>query len=315
MASAKEAVAAVGSEYDLSPPGKTGICYGICDGYLVQLTPGTNQQNAAQVAVSINYRTAALDEPVRQGLASSAALAEAGVTAKHVHVQDGVLTYVQGSGFTGGFKPEQLRATVDALLNTVRGVVPLPPCTCRVCGDGAQAGAILINGAVDCLCPTCLAGVQSAAQQAQAAYDAQPTRMGLAVATAVVAAAVGAAVWAGIVIATERMFWLLAIGIGALIGVATAKAAGKGGWPVQVLAVLATVVSVLVGNVLIYAYAANKEITAQGDTVDWLAFARAIPQLLVEGGGDTLFALGSGLFGAYYAARVTVRKKLDVNIE
>ncbi len=103
MASAKKR-AAVAASMTCSPPGKTGICYGICDGYLVQLTPGTNQQNAAQVAVSINYRTAALDEPVRQGLASSAALAEAGVTAKHVHVQDGVLTYVQGSGFTGGFK-------------------------------------------------------------------------------------------------------------------------------------------------------------------------------------------------------------------
>ncbi|MGD8451467.1 MAG: hypothetical protein PVJ57_06580 [Phycisphaerae bacterium] len=156
---------------------------------------------------------------------------------------------------------------------------------------------------------------QAAGEEAQAAYDARPTRVTLAIVAAAVTGLVGAAIWAFVAIKFEMMFWLLAIGIGVAIGVATAKAAGKGGWLVQFISIVATVVSVVAGNVMVYAYGWSQASAEEGIPVDWPMFVRYIPEMLVEGGSDTLFALGGGLIGAFYAARLAGREKLEVHVE
>jgi len=315
MASAKDVVATVGSELALSPPTGSGTSYGFLDGLLLQLTPGKNAQGHPQIAVSVRYLDAAHDPGVRQALDTNAELAAAGVRPKRVEVRDGGVVYQQSSPVTGGFAADKLKLMVHALVRTVRNVVPPLTGNCRTCGATDEAGAILVNGTVDCLCVPCLERLRTEADDVQAAYDAIRVRRVPAIIAAAATCAAGAVIWAGIAIATHSMFWLLAIGIGAVIGFVTAKAAGKGGRFVQVVSVLATMVSVLLGNVLLYGYQVNQAATEEGGHVDWFAFATYIPQILVESGSDTLFALGGGLFGAYYAARVTGRQRFDVNVE
>ncbi len=48
-------------------------------------------------------------------------------------------------------------------------------------------------------------------------------------------AVVGAIGWAAVLILAQRMFWILAIVIGLMIGYGTTKAAGEGGAQLQIL--------------------------------------------------------------------------------
>jgi hypothetical protein len=130
-----------------------------------------------------------------------------------------------------------------------------------------------------------------------------------------VLAVAGAAAWAGIAIATHRVFWLVAIGVGLAIGWVTTRAAGKAGRAVQILGGVATVISVLLGELFLVAYHLQGQARRGGQQVDWVAFFSAAPSILWQLGGETLFALGGGLIGAWYAARLSARPKIEVRVE
>lgn len=316
MAKAKDVVRAVGEELGLSPPTKSDTSYGFCDGLLLQLTPVKKEGKTAHIAVLVNYLDDTQDDLVRTAVLAPGGPVAVGVKAKHVEVKDGVVAYRhQPSALTGGFSVDKLRAAVGALVQSIREVVPPIKGDCRACGGTDGAGAIMVEGVVTCLCPKCLDELQAAAAAAKAEYDARPVRIVPAVVAAVTMAAAGALAWAWIAIMTQRMFWLLAIGIGVAIGAVTARAAGKGSRLVQGLAVGATVVSVLLGNVLIYAFGLMQAAAPEGESVNWAQFLLHVHEMLIADGANTLFALGGGLVGAYYAAKATAQPELDVAIE
>ncbi len=320
MASARQVIAELAAELGLNATSASGTSYGATDGFLLQLTPTKDSQGSARITIGINYLDPSQDDRVRLALETDPGLAAGGIKPKRVTVDGGLLTHdhgpkMQTGQLTGSFNVDQLRQAVAALLGVVRRTVPVPAPGCRVCGNRTPVAPMLVNGAVDRMCPSCVSELQTAAVEAQAAYDARPIRFVPAVLAAVVVAALGAALWAGVVVATERMFWLLAIGIGGAIGVITAKAAGRGGLVVQAMAIVASVISTLAGNVAYVAYHIQKEATEEGAAVDWAAFLGAVPSILVAGGSDTLFALGGGLIGAFYAARQTGRQKIEVKVE
>jgi hypothetical protein len=111
------------------------------------------------------------------------------------------------------------------------------------------------------------------------------------------------------------MFWILAIGIGLMIGYGTTKAAGKGGVRLQVLIFILTVASVLIGLVFYSGYSLWQHAKASGLVVNWLKFVKLIPLILIESKGDTLFSLVGGLIGAYYASRFARKPKLQVSVK
>ena len=49
--------------------------------------------------------------------------------------------------------------------------------------------------------------------------------------------------------------------------------------------------------------------------MDWPSFFASAPTILWQLGGETLFALGGGLIGAWYAARLAARPKIEVRVE
>jgi len=133
--------------------------------------------------------------------------------------------------------------------------------------------------------------------------------------TAAVTAAVAALAWAGIAVATNRMFWAVAIGSGALIGYCTSRVVGRGGIAVQGVTGVFTVISVLLGQALFLAWQVHQHAQARGLKVDWKVFTAYIPSLLWADTGSTLFALGGGLLGAYYAVKRAAKPKLEVRVE
>jgi hypothetical protein len=167
---------------------------------------------------------------------------------------------------------------------------------------------------VDRVCPACAERLQHEARQASARYDEAPLNLPLAVAAAAALAVAGGAAWAGIAIATHRVFWLVAIGVGLAIGWATTKAAGKAGRVVQVLGALATVISVLLGELFLVGYHVQQQARRRRPGGGLAPSSPPLPHPL-QLGGETLFALGGGLIGAWYAARLAARPTIEVRVE
>jgi len=295
------------------PPGSK-VAFGERDGYLVQLAAGYEGNVECALEV-IRYGDATRDAAVRDAVARSPELDGLGIRAKKITIADGVLVHKRARRLFRSLDPATLAADVEALLRAVKQATAPAPARCRVCGSDSGREPVLINNVVDRVCPACLERMQQDAKRASRAYDERPIRAGSMVLVAAGLALVTAAVWAGIAITTNRMFWLVAIGAGALIGWGTAKAAGRGGRAVQAAGVLFTLVSVLLGQVFFIAWQLQQYARQRGLRVDWNWFATHVPQLLWSTGADTLFALGGGLFGALYAARRAARPRIELDVQ
>ncbi len=294
-------------------PGKK-TAFGVKDGYLVQLARGQDG-GSEWVAEIIRHGDTRPLAAVREAIQASPELAAAGIKPKNVDVSGGMVVYKHTRPMFRSLGPEAVAGEVDALLRAVKGACPAMPETCRLCGSASGGEPVLINEVVDRVCPACLERIQHEVKRAREAYEGLHFNLPMAVLAAAVLAVGCALAWAGIAIATNRAFWAVAIGSGLLIGWGTKKAAGKGGRGTQSLVALFTVISVLLGEVLIIAYQFDQYAKARGSTVNWAAFASAVPNLLWHMGSDTLFALGGGLIGAYYAARSASKPPLDVKVE
>jgi hypothetical protein len=306
--------AAAGEKLGLPPHANRKIAFGVRDGFLVQVEIA-KMGNAEVVQETVRFMDAARDEAVRQALPQSAELAGKKIKAKAVTVKDGAAVYRHAKAMFSTPSPEAIAGEVDALVSAVKLAGPPPAAQCRVCGGAGGVDPILVNGLVDRVCPGCVERLQHEAKKAAEEYEKRPLNLPFALVTAAVLAVIGALAWAGLTIATNKMYWLVAIGVGALIGVGTAKAAGKGGLPVQVIGAVFTVASVLLGQVLITAWFVSQTAKKLGGTVDWGKFISNIPDILVEGGSDTVFALAGGLLGAYFAAKAATKPKHEVKVE
>ena len=295
------------------PPGKS-IAYGLKDGYPVELARGQDEGQEC-VTTIVRYDAPARDVPVREAVAKSPALRDLKITPARVHVGDGVLVYRHHRNWFRSVPAKTLVAQLEALLTTVKLATTAPAAGCRQCGSTSAGAPILVNDVIDRLCPACIERLQHEVKREMARYEDQPTNLPLAIVVAAVLAAITAVGWAAVTIATHRMFWLVAVGGGLLVGWGTTRAAGRGGTLVQAVGGVFTVLGVLLGEILVLAYRIKEYAVARRLTIGWMEFVEAVPRLLWASGTDTLFALGGGLIGAYYAARKAAKPKLEVKVE
>jgi hypothetical protein len=314
MASMADTVEQAGRRLGLQVRPGRKTAFGAKDGYLVQLVRGQDGSRQFVTEIIRHGDTRPLGI-VRQAIQASPELAAGGIKPKKLDVSAGMVVYKHTRPMFRGLGPEAVAREADALLRAVKRACPVMPEACRLCGSASGSEPILLNEVVDRVCPACLERLQHEVKRAREQYESRHFNLPLAVLTAAALALVGALVWAGLAVATRRVFWAVAIGSGILIGWGTTKAAGKGGPATQSLVALFTVASVLLGQLFTLAYHVDRIAKARGGAVIWTAFAAAIPRLLWNMGGDTLFALGGGLLGAYYAARRAGRPSLDVKVE
>jgi hypothetical protein len=304
--------AAAGEKLGLIPRPDKKVAYGDKAGFLVQLAI-VQAGNAEFVQEIVRFGDAARDEAVRQAIDESTDLAERGVKAKAVVVKDGMAVYRHLKKIFRTPAPEEIAGEVEAILRVVKGAVPHPPATCRLCDRAAEP--LLLDGLVDRVCAGCIERLQHEAKRAAEEYERKPLNLPLAIVAAAVLAVVGAAAWAAVTIGTGKMYWALGVGIGLLIGYGTHKAAGKGGLPVQVLAAVFTILSALLGVLFTGAYHYREAARNNGVEVDWGVFFANSIELLKAEWQNTLVALAAGVFGALVAIRIASKPKHEVKIE
>jgi hypothetical protein len=263
----------------------------------------------------VRYDDKSMDKVLKDSLAGMPELARAGIKTKALEVSDGMLILNVAMGITGFPKMGEFAKKMELLVQTLKNIVSCPGLKCRICGKTAVDQPVLINGLVDRACPGCIEKLDAEARELQATYEMLPMNISFAILAAAVLSIVGAAVYGAVIIATNKMFRLIAIGIGILIGKGSGKAAGRLGWEIQVLSGLFTIVSVLLGLVFCAGYGLHAHALKQGLTVNWAVFLENIPGILVSIKSDVLFSLGGGLIGAYYATRYTRKPKIAMKVE
>src|SRR5262245_51323099 len=263
--------------------------HGLKDGYPVQLARGHDEGQQCVITI-VRYDAPARDAAVREALAQPLPLRDHTITPGRVHVSDGVLVYRHHRNWFRSIPPETIVTELDALLTAVKLAATPPAAVCRLCGSTSGSTPILVNDVIDRVCPACIERLQHEAKRAMARYEDQPANLPLAILVATVLALVTAIAWAAITISTHRMFWLVAVGGGLLVGWGTTRAAGRGGRAVQVVGVVFTLLGVLLGEILVLAYHVKEYATSRQLTVSWAEFAQAVPHLLWASGTETLFA-------------------------
>jgi len=290
------------------------IAYGVKDGYLVQVASGTADGGACAVEI-VRYVDSSRDESVRSAVAASEAVARGAIKSRDIQIGDGLAIHRRRRRLFRSVDAGAVVSDVDALVASIKRACPPPAAACRLCGSTSASEPMLLNDVVDRVCPSCIERLRHEVRRASQQYDDLPLNLPLAVSTAAITAAVAALAWAIIAVATNRMFWAVAIGSGALIGYCTTRVVGRGGIAVQGVTGLFTIVSVLVGQALFLAWQVHKHAQARGLVVDWKVFTKYVPSLLWADTGSTLFALGGGLLGAYYAVKKAAKPKLEVRVE
>lgn len=291
---------------------RSSSAFGEVNGWLTQLshTPPTGIENEG-VSVVLQWARPEVDDAVRRALAADTSLEAHGIPKDKITIEDGRMVFPYRKRlFKADVTPGELVGMVESLGAVARAGAATTSRTCVTCG-AVHGTPTLLNGSAHYVCDTCIAAIASDSDAARTAHDAVPTNYVLAVAAAVVLCAVGAISWATLTVLTERMFWQAAVGIGALVAWGTRKAAGKGGPGVQLIGGTFTLASMVVGQLVMVAWYVLQDM-APGESIDWAAFLYASPQILIETGSDTIYALGAGLFGA--VASIAALAKADVGV-
>lgn len=279
-----------------------GIFHGEIDGFAAQISL-VQKGNYKQLAAVLRFNAEGRAEEVAHALDEAPELAMAGVKRKLVTSDaDSLAIIVPPRVFRGLPTAEVVANRVRAVVDVLKRAVPDNRIVCRECG-AANAEPALLRGKVDRVCGTCAERLEQEAIEVQKAYAARPLNLPFGLAASLVAGAAGAVVYGGAMIATNKMYWVLAILTGVMVGWAAVKGSGKAGIVVQAMAGLVTVASVLAGLLVFIAWLVNTRFEAAGNTVDWMAFVKQTPHLLWASGEDAVFSLLAGLVGAFYAIR------------
>jgi hypothetical protein len=288
--------------------------YTIKDDYPIQFLEGSDGNTPVLLGV-IRFDEGNKDKLIKDTLLQDKSVMQTGLKSKSIEIKDGIITLKWTKGLLGYPKPEKIAEQFLSVFNTIKSMTGRPGLKCRVCASKDISGPILINGIVDRMCPKCIENLKKEVEDVKAAYEALPVNFPLAIIAAIVLAIVGAGLWAGVIAATHKMYWMIAIFVGLAIGWVTAKAAGKGGLPVQIIGFSATFISVLLGMIFYVGYVMHDEAVKVGQSVDWGALVQDIPSILMQAKGDVAFSLVGGLVGAFYAALKAGKPELSVKVE
>lgn len=312
MASLKATIAAAGTRLGLKPVNAGRSWIGVLDGFPVQLT-FEHVGRSERIVEVVRVGDAGRNVEIRDAILMSEGPVP--FRANRLTVGNGLVVHQHARKMFRSASADKVVAEIQALVQGAKRAVPLPASACRTCASATAIEPMLVDGIVDRLCASCVQRLQHQAKVASDRYDTLPLNLSLAVPAAAVLALVSAVAWAALAVATNRMFWIAAVGIGALIGWGTTRAAGKGGLAVQILSAVFTVVAVLLGQILFVAWLVNRHARSEGMEIDWKAFAAGVPSILAEGGSDTVFAVIASLVGAFYAIKRAGKPRLEVTVE
>ena len=185
------------------PVSGTGIAYGAVDGFPVQVRH-VKEGNNQRIEVLIRHDADQHADLIRRGLDNDSQLGKHKVRGKSVQFDAGLLVWKRAKGMRA-IPASEVADVTRGLVTALRSVSSAPAGQCRHCGAAAN-DLCLVDGVVDRVCGACTVKLTADAEEVNRAYDRLPIRYGVAVPVGLVLALIGAAGWAGLTIATERMF-------------------------------------------------------------------------------------------------------------
>jgi hypothetical protein len=210
-------------------------------------------------------------------------------------------------------KSEQVRGWVECLLGALTRAGLRHEPLCEDCRQRPVDGYVLVNGLPARLCTSCQHARSAAGDLAERSYALKEAQHARGMVFAFGGMLLGAAVWAAIAIAFNRMFAMVGIGTGALVAWAYQKGAGKADLTGKVIAGLMTVLAVAIGNVLFTTWAVAQ---ARPDIGFNLAIGLATTiGLIGDDPRDAIVSLLFGLVGAWVAVSALQKPKLAPVIE
>jgi len=287
---------------------------GMRNGYLVLAGWGGNK-NAALV-VRVRFPQAADLESIRRTLIADAtldglpgkgkgrskAVLEIGPektvrigTVPEFSLRDGSLIWYRVFPWSAP-KTEPVSGWLDLLVAAIGRAVPAFDGRCEQCHSTQVRQFVFVDQVPKLLCGTCQERLRVERQMAEQKYDMIDARHLNGALFGLVAAVAGAAVWALIAGATGRILAMAGIGIGWLVAVAYRRGAGRVDLAGQVIGAVLTLGSVVLGQVLFYAWSVMQVRPDVGFRVGagWLVYQR----LWATEPGTEIIALVFGLVGA-----------------
>lgn len=182
--------------------------------------------------------------------------------------------------------------------------------SCHRCGR-SDASIMLVNDIPLHLCDGCAETLRFAGNEAARAYAQKSPNLLLGLLFGIGAGLASAVAWAIVALLSQRIFLILAIGIGLFVGWAIHRGMGKFTWLGQAAAVLITLGSVLVGELLYVVL-----LLVQEDADFFSAVLAVLMNLdVIFKESDIWVSLFFGLIGALYILYRYRRPRVGIHVE
>ena len=184
---------------------------------------------------------------------------------------------------------------------------------CEHCGRSVGQRFVMVNDLPAYLCESCQQDLAQKGRMAEQAYDESEAHHLLGAFYGLWASLVGGVLWGLISFSTRRMFALVAIGNGLLVGMAYRYGAKKLDLTGRAIGVALTLGGVVLGDVIFYTLALTRLAPQPGFHLEagWAMFWR----MLASGSSGVIVSLLFGVVGSLYVVRVLARPKLAARIE
>jgi hypothetical protein len=198
-------------------------------------------------AVSITIRTApgdftALKKAVKAAKGLKASMLKG--------IGDGSLQYlIPYSLFNGRLKGNVI-AAIDSLMPAIAANFGPPPRACEVCNRPEAANLVVKGGLPAIVCPACAETLRAKRETQRMAYEATSPAYVKGIIAGLIGAALGALVWAAVIILFKSTYLILSVGIGVMVAFLMKKAMGRVDRIGYVIAAVLVLASIFAGEIL-----------------------------------------------------------------
>lgn len=205
-------------------------------------------------------------------------------------------------------RAEQLRQWVEALVGAVGRAAGTFDGRCERCATGTTSGFVIEDGLPVYLCGSCQQQLRAEGEMAERTYDMLEARHLPGATLGLAAAIAGAVAWAALAAFTNREYALVPILIGVLVAWVYRRVAGRVDNLGRAIAGGLTVFSVILGQVLLYAWIVARERPDIGFRLD--AGIEVYRRMWMAHASQEAMSVVFGLLGAWFAMRALRRPKL-----
>jgi hypothetical protein len=227
-------------------------------------------------------------------------------------LSDGVLCWRRTFAWKSP-KVDEVRGWVASLLGALQRAGLRHETLCEDCRQRTVDGYVVVNGSPVRLCTSCQQARSAAGDMAERSYAMKDANYARGLLFALGGVVAGAVVWAALAVATQRMFALVGVGIGALVAWTYQLGAGKVDVSGRAIVAVLSVVSVAVGDVVFVAWMIARERPDIGFNLA-IGLAASIG-IHTENPRDAIFALICGVAGAWVAVSALQKPQFVPKIE